>query len=59
MCFELVVVNSETEIRFVMKFLNKIGIKCPEIKFDDKRIDNVRGRIINLNSVSGNLNDFS
>ena len=35
-----------------MKFLNKIKIKCPEIKLADKRIDKVQGRIINLiNSI--------
>ena len=39
-------------IQFIIKFLNKIKIKCPEIKFDDKRIDKVQGRIINLiNSI--------
>ena len=37
-------------IQFIIKFLNKI--KCSEIKFDDKRIDKVKGRIIKLiNSI--------
>ena len=35
-----------------MKFLNKIRIKWPEIKFADNRIDRVHGRIISLiNSI--------
>ena len=42
--FWIIVVNGEIEIQFITKFLNKIKIKCPEIK--------VQGRIVNLiNSI--------
>lgn len=38
--------------KFIIKFLNKIKIRWPEIKFADSRIDNVHGRIIRLiNSI--------
>ena len=38
--------------QFIIKFLNKINIKCPEIKFGDKRIDKVNGGINNIiNSI--------
>lgn len=50
--FWIIIVIGKNIIQFIMKFLNKIKIKCPEIKFDDNRIDNVHGRIINLiNSI--------
>lgn len=50
--FWIINVNGDRNIKFIIKFLNKIKIKCPEIKFADNRIDSVHGRIISLiNSI--------
>ena len=50
--FWIIIENGKIIIQFIIKFLNKVKIKCPEIKFDDNRIDEVIGRIINLiNSI--------
>lgn len=46
--FWIIKVSGDNKMKFIMKFLNKIRIKCPEIKFADNRIDNVQGRINNL-----------